>query len=793
MKRKMLCGVLAAAVCLSATGLGLASTGKTTAKASETEYKTVYDFTSVTDVASVTDFSVGIDPKDNSTDLGYTSDGWVTYQKAMADIFKADNGLRVKTEKYSGDGVSENNLYVRLNVKKAAYFKAELVYTYNAEDRNGWAGFMFGYSNYDRKARWPDSPNGVEMFVQKEGKGTYSSQKFKGLKGSEYIEGIAPENWQIVGEHVLSVTVNENELALTADGTQVVSVSKEEMAAANYQVSNESFGFYLTNGDFTVKKFSYSLTDENGEVTDVRATGIDVADTAEVTQYEPLDLNAKVIPADAAVKTLLYEVPEGAAEKNGKIFFGKPGTYDVTVRSADVESVYKTVKVTVKANEKFATYGTTAEDAAKNFEHYVVTTGGAKDGHQADVADYWTFEDNGAMTLTQNIKSGVDSGYSLLYLKDLVNGLALNANCFEIDYMVKTNNAPNGWHGIGFALADRSTVPNQDGISVFIQEEARKATIWGSGKAGVSGPYEVDSAYARGEWNFVRVAVYGENGEFVIKMYVNDLTAPAVEVKAGAIPAGDIALFTTTVISLRDVSFVRLDEKGNRIETVYPSEVKVLNEKKTAEVGETWDIQACVLPENATDKGLFFESSDALIATVTAEGKVSFRNAGKVTITIKCAGDPAIKTAVEVAVKAKEVKPTSITFDATPSADKTVVGGKYTLFVTVLPGDATNQNVLFSSSDETVATVDANGRITFLKAGNVTITVTAEADPSVKNSIELTVTGGETPVESGSGNDSGSGSTSTGKTGCGGAVSGLAGLGALIALAAAVVVKKNKE
>ena len=122
-----------------------------------------------------------------------------------------------------------------------------------------------------------------------------------------------------------------------------------------------------------------------------------------------------------------------------------------------------------------------------------------------------------------------------------------------------------------------------------------------------------------------------------------------------------------------------------------------------------------------------------------------------------------------------------------------MVGGKYTLFVTVLPGDATNQNVLFSSSDETVATVDANGRITFLKAGNVTITVTAEADPSVKNSIELTVTGGETPVESGSGNDSGSGSTSTGKTGCGGAVSGLAGLGALIALAAAVIVKKNKE
>ena len=68
-----------------------------------------------------------------------------------------------------------------------------------------------------------------------------------------------------------------------------------------------------------------------------------------------------------------------------------------------------------------------------------------------------------------------------------------------------------------------------------------------------------------------------------------------------------------------------------------------------------------------------------------------------------------------------------------------------------------------------------------------------DAALTVTGSGSLTVTGGETPVESGSGNDSGSGSASTGKTGCGGAVSGLAGLGALIALAAAVVVKKNKE
>lgn len=63
----MLCGVIAAAVCLSSAGLGLTAINKTTAKAQDAGYKTVYDFTAVTDVASVTDFSVGIDNVDDMT------------------------------------------------------------------------------------------------------------------------------------------------------------------------------------------------------------------------------------------------------------------------------------------------------------------------------------------------------------------------------------------------------------------------------------------------------------------------------------------------------------------------------------------------------------------------------------------------------------------------------------------------------------------------------------------------------------------------------------------------------
>lgn len=786
MRRKMLCGIIAAAMCVTAAASGLSFAKKTTASAAEPEYDKVYDFTSITDVSEVVDFSVGIDPYTNNTELGYTSDGWVTYQRDMTDIFSVDNGLRVKTGVYSGDDVSENNLYVRVNNKKAAYFKAELVYTYNSEERNGWAGFMFGYSNYDRKARWGDSASGVEIFTQKGGKGTFSSAK---LNESNYTEGPSLENWTTVAEHTLTLSVNTAGVTLVADGQDAVSISKELMAEKNYTLANESFGFYLTNGDFTVKSFSYTLTDENGNVGGSHVTDIEVASEVTVSAYEPLNLNAKAIPENATIKTLKYELPEGAVERDGKLYFGKAGVYDVIVRSEDVESVYKTVKVTVTAGDKLVDYGVTSENVGSRFENYVVTGGEAKDGHQTNVEDYWTISESGTLTFKENISTAVDKGYSMLYLKDLVNGLALSANCFEVDYMVKTNNAPNGWHGVGFALTDRTTVPNQDGISAFIQEDARKATIWGSGKAGVGGPTEVDSAYVKGQWNFVRVKVFGENGKYAIRMYVNDLTTPVVEVEAGNLTAGEIALFTTTVVSVRDVAYARLDAKGNRIETVYPETITVLNEKRTAEAGETWDIEAKIAPANVTDKGLLYESSNALVATVTGDGKVSFRNAGTVTITVKCSGNPAISESIEITVKEKNVLPTSISFDAVPGADKTVVGGKYTLFVTVAPANATNYNVLFSSSDESVATVDKDGRITFLKAGKVTIKVTAEADSSVKNSIDLVVTGGETDstesVES-------TGTGSAASKGCGGSAGGLAVLCGLLPAATLILKKKKK-
>lgn len=79
---------------------------------------------------------------------------------------------------------------------------------------------------------------------------------------------------------------------------------------------------------------------------------------------------------------------------------------------------------------------------------------------------------------------------------------------------------------------------------------------------------------------------------------------------------------------------------------------------------------------------------------------------------------------IPVTVNLKEPTPvTGVTLNKTTL--DLIAGGEETLTATVAPADATNKNVTWASSDTTVATV-AGGKITALKSGSTTITVTTE-------------------------------------------------------------------
>lgn len=136
------------------------------------------------------------------------------------------------------------------------------------------------------------------------------------------------------------------------------------------------------------------------------------------------------------------------------------------------------------------------------------------------------------------------------------------------------------------------------------------------------------------------------------------------------------------------------------------------------EMGETATLVATVKPDNAADKTVTWSSTDAKIATVDASGEVTAVGEGEATITAK-AGD---KTA-ECKVTVKRVPVTSVSLDITTL--ELTEGESATLTATVNPDNATDKTVTWTTSDSSIATVDANGKVTAVKEGSATITANA--------------------------------------------------------------------
>jgi hypothetical protein len=144
---------------------------------------------------------------------------------------------------------------------------------------------------------------------------------------------------------------------------------------------------------------------------------------------------------------------------------------------------------------------------------------------------------------------------------------------------------------------------------------------------------------------------------------------------------------------------------------------------KALKVGETFTLAATITPTGAKNKDITWGSSNSAVAVVSSDGTVTAISIGTATITVTT--DEGAKTATcAVTVATNVVSVTGVTLDQTSATLK--AGSTLTLVPTIAPADATIKTVTWSSSDVSIASVDATGKVTALKSGTVTITVTAE-------------------------------------------------------------------
>lgn len=192
----------------------------------------------------------------------------------------------------------------------------------------------------------------------------------------------------------------------------------------------------------------------------------------------------------------------------------------------------------------------------------------------------------------------------------------------------------------------------------------------------------------------------------------------------------------------------------------------------------TKDLDAKLVPADATDVKLAYESSDESVATVDETGKVTAVANGECTITTyvtaktEDAEASELSAVVVEAADSEEVDDSVATmpedlaamdsaFGVVPedlkaetkvtvttnvenvTLDKAegvfTVGNTVTVTATVTPDTATNASVTWSSSDEAIATVDSEGKITAVAPGTATITATSDSNPDASAAYAVTV------------------------------------------------------
>jgi len=154
-------------------------------------------------------------------------------------------------------------------------------------------------------------------------------------------------------------------------------------------------------------------------------------------------------------------------------------------------------------------------------------------------------------------------------------------------------------------------------------------------------------------------------------------------------------------------------------------------------VGGSGKIRYSVIPSNATNTNVTFKSLNEKVATVDANGVVTGVSEGNadIVVTTEEGGFEAKCTVRVDGIDARGIERVG---------DKTVTMGlnqTRQLQVKITPSDTTNKNVQWTSSNNSVATVDSNGVVTSKNSGSTIITATTHNGLKTEFFIEV-----ETPV-----------------------------------------------
>ncbi|MDE6510826.1 MAG: Ig-like domain-containing protein, partial [Muribaculaceae bacterium] len=150
--------------------------------------------------------------------------------------------------------------------------------------------------------------------------------------------------------------------------------------------------------------------------------------------------------------------------------------------------------------------------------------------------------------------------------------------------------------------------------------------------------------------------------------------------------------------------------------------ISISPEARSVYVNETFTLKAKIFPDDVTNKELVWRIDNPEVASFINGSRIKLLKVGTATISAEATDGSGVSASCKVTVLPILVE----SIQLTPESWNGVEEDSFSIVATVYPPKATNTNVVWSSSDEAIASVDNQGNVSVLKEGSCVITATAE-------------------------------------------------------------------
>ena len=411
--------------------------------------------------------------------------------------------------------------------------------------------------------------------------------------------------------------------------------------------------------------------------------GITVSGSEDVPVDGTISLSAEVTPSTAHNKTLVWTSDQpsvASVDEHGNVKGLQAGAVVITAAAADGSGVscqYGVQVVKQRLAVKIEGAGLVHTGTTAR-----LTASVTSDEPLSDAGVTWSSSDNAVVTVDSN---GMLTG--------IANGTA------TITATAKAESYYYAQH------------------AVIVDTLISRITLSGAASLDVAGTTQLSAAIE---------PATASNKELV---WSSSKTAVAV-VDGSGLVSGISEGTATITASATDGSGV----KGTIRVTVYPLPDRInLTGETDLLTGSSYQITAEVLPANVRNKSVTWTSSDPTVAAVNASGLVTPVSNGTAVIAATADSNSTVSACHKVTVTTRV---SSLTLSAPERVD---VGGMGTVNAEILPDTASNKQLVWSSSDESIAVVDANGNVFGIGGGYVTVTARTTDGSEIEETAEIQI------------------------------------------------------